>query len=288
MELYCCSDEIVLQKLAEAEAKATPAELAKLPDLKRLPEVLAASSFETVDLGWFKVPAVAQLTDGIAIIKVEGAMVAGNAGYKRLYGVMGYEDIKAAVVEAQQRNDVKGILMMYNTPGGSVSSLKTTAEFLKSASLAGKPMVGYAVTAASAGYWLASATGKLYADDMSMLGSIGTIMQVVSYKKAAANAGIEYNVFKSGSLKMAGNPNEELSEEAKEYFQGLVDDMSAMFYASISTMRGKSAVKLRKDFGDGRSVLGVRALAGGLVDDLSGLSGAMKDLRKKINAKTRA
>lgn len=286
MELYCCNDEVVLQKITEAEAKASPTELAKLPDPSKLPQVLAAGSFDTIDLGWLKVPAVAQLAGDVAIIKVEGALVAGNAGYKRLFGTIGYEDIKAAVVEAQQRSDVKAIMMMYNTPGGSVSSLKTTAEFLKGAQAAGKPMVGYATTAASAGYWLASSTGKIYADDMSMIGSIGTIMQVVSVKKAQANAGVEYNVFKSGKLKMAGNPNEELSDEAKEYFQGLVDDMAAMFYESIASMRGKSASKLRKDFGDGRTVMGVRALAGGLVDDLSGLQGAMKDLRRKVNAKS--
>lgn len=275
MEVFAC-DEASMRKVLDIDMKNVPGNTV-FGDV-------CASAFKGVDAGWVTLPPMAQMVNDVAVIQVAGPLVAGNAGWRRMFGVIGYEEIKAAVVEAVSRPDVNGILMHFDTPGGAVNGVKPTAEVIRQAGRM-KPIVGYAATAASAGYWLASATSKIFADDLSMIGSIGTIMQFVDLTKMNEQNGVSYNIFKSGSLKMAGNPNEPMSDAAKEQFQQVVDDMNAIFYKSVATYRKTTSAQLRGNFGDGRAVVAPRALAGGLIDGLGGTGAAMSELRAQINAR---
>ena len=274
MELFCC-DEASMRKVLEIDIKNLPSNT----NVK----VTMGSAFEPMDTGWVVIPPMAQMVGDIAVINVSGAMVAGAAGWRRLFGAIGYEDIKSAVVEAVGKSEVNGIMMYYDTPGGSVNGLKQTADLLRQVGKI-KPMNAYAAQAASAGYWLASSSGKIFSDDMNLIGSIGTIMQTVDYTKANENEGIKFHIFKSGALKMAGNPNEPLSDEAKAHFQELVDDMTAVFYKAVAQGRGGNAATLRQTFGDGRVMTAPRALAGGLIDGLGGTAAALSDLRSRITS----
>lgn len=266
---FWCGDETVAHKYAHLQLQK--------PTTKLEMEYKAAASAFDPNYG----PAMAQMSGDTAIIKVSGGLIAGQAGWRSLYGMVGYEDVKSAVVEAIGRNDVKGVLMYFDTPGGSVNGVEATARLINEAGKI-KPIVGYAATAASAGYWLASATSYIVADNTSMVGSLGSILQLVNLVDMYAKEGIKFHTFKSGELKMAGNPNEELSEEAKAHFQMQVDDMTTIFYRNIANYRGMDATQMRRDFGKGHGVLGMRALAGGLIDELGGMGVAMAKLKSLI------
>lgn len=275
MEVYAC-DEASMRKVLDID-------MSKVPGNTNFGDV-CASAFKPVDAGWVTLPPMAQMVNDVAVIQVAGPLVAGNAGWRRMFGVIGYEEIKGAVVEAAMRPDVNGILMHFDTPGGAVNGVKPTGDLIKEVGRM-KPVVGYAATAASAGYWLASQTSKIFADDLSMIGSIGTIMQFVDLTERNKAEGVQYNIFKSGSLKMAGNPNEPMSDAAKEQFQQVVDDMNAIFYKNVASARRTTPSQLKANFGDGRAVVAARALAGGLIDGLGGQGAAMRNLREQINAR---
>ena len=242
---------------------------------------MLASAFEA-DRYW-GLPAMAQMSGDVAVIKIAGNLIAGEAGWRRAFGYVGYEDIKGAVIEALGMNEVKSIMLYMDTPGGMVNGVESTTRMIREAGKV-KPVTAFAATAASAGYWLASAAQYVVADNTSVLGSLGSIMQFVNLVDYYAKEGIKYHIFKSGTLKMAGNPNEEMSDEAKKYFQEQVDDMTTIFYSTIAKNRGRDMSTMRSEFGDGRSVLGARALAGGLIDELGGMGVALtkaKELAEK-------
>lgn len=269
---FWCGDETAAQKYAVM--------MLNPPAQAFVEHKAAGSAFEP---SYYGAP-IAEMVGNIAMIRVSGSLMSGSAGWRQAYGMIGYEDIKAALVEAVGKQEVKGVLMYFDTGGGHVNGVESTARLIKEAGTY-KPVVGYAATAASAGYWLASATQHLVADNTSVLGSLGSIMQLVNLVDAYAKQGIAFHTFKSGTLKMAGNPNEEMSEEAKAYFQTHVEDMTSIFYADIAKNRGRDPMEMKRDFGDGRSMVGVRALAGGLIDELGGVGTALAKVRALVEEK---
>ena len=260
---------------ANAQRYAALALNPPLDKIKGAP-MLAQSAFE--EDRYYGLPAMAQVSGDVAVIKIPGTLIAGEATWRRLYGYIGYEDIKGAIIEALGRSDINSIMLYMDTSGGMVNGVESTAKMIREAGKV-KPITAYAATAASAGYWLASAAEYIVADNTSVLASLGSIMQFVNLVEYYAKEGVKYHTFKSGSLKMAGNPVEEMSEEAKKYFQEQVDDMTTIFYAAIARNRAKDPVAMRKEFGDGRAVLGARALAGGLIDELGGMGAALTKAR---------
>lgn len=269
MDIWC-GDEAMAHKLALLDLKGPD-------DRSKFTLEANASAFKDYDNGYMVLPAMAQMAGETAIVRVNGGLVSGSAGWKRFFGITGYEDIKAALLESMGRQDVKSILLHVNSPGGSVNGMQATADLIREISKV-KPMATVAATACSAGYWLGASTGYVVAEEMALIGSIGCVMQLATYTKAQENAGVQFHTFKSGALKMAGNPNEEMSDEARKNFQEIVDDMCAVFMHNVAAYRKMDTAKLKAKFGDGRAVLAQRAMAGGLVDKIGGLQQGLKYL----------
>ena len=271
MELWCGSEDIALQ-YARMKVEGTPAHLMNFK---------AAGAFEEDDFG---LPPIAQMVGNTSVIKVSGGLVPGQAGWRRLFGMIGYDDIKGAMLESVKREDAEGIILYVDSPGGAVNGLEPMAKFITEVGKI-KPVVAYAASAASAAYWMACKTKHITASETSQIGSIGVIMQLVNLTDRNAQEGIKYHIFKSGSLKMAGNPNEDMSEEAKKYFQQMVEDSSTIFYKAVSEGRNIPLRQVRSDFGDGRTFLGARALAYNLIDKVGGMEVSMRHLQSLIAEK---
>lgn len=274
-ELWC-GDESLLRSYAAMLAKGPPAQMKMAVDAE-------ASAFKPVDLGFTYLDPMAQMVGDVAVIRVSGPLIQGTAGWKRLFGYTGYEDIKAALVETASKAEARGVVLFMDSPGGSTTGVTSTAKLIREVNKL-KPVGTFANCACSAGYWLASAAPHITAEQTSFIGSIGAIMQLENYAGLNEKLGVKVHVFKSGALKMAGNPNEEMTEEAKQHFQGLVDDMATMFYQTVAEHRGWSSEKVRKDFGDARSMLAPRALAYGLIDQVGTLGDAVKKVQDRIPA----
>ena len=229
---------------------------------------------------------LAQAAGSTAIVKVSGTLLAGEAGWMRYYGMIGYEDIKAATFEAATSSDYDSIVLYVDSPGGAVNGVQSMAATLKQLAKI-KPITVYAATACSAAYWLASAAGPIVASELSTLGSIGTGAQVVNLVDYHEKEGVKYHTFKSCDLKMAGNPNEPLSEAAKDHFQKMVNASADVFFKDIAASRGLDKAKLQKDLGDGRTVLAREALQNRLIDKVGSLSDAIKIAQVEAARKTK-
>ena len=123
--------------------------------------------------------------------------------------------------------------------------------------------------AASGGYYAASAADHIVANPGTITGSIGVIVQWVTYGDLLEWAKVRAVTFKSGSLKDAGNPTRALTDEEKVYFQTLVNGLVLQFRKAVTEGR-KSRLKpgAMERMADGRVVTGEEALALGLVDEI--------------------
>ena len=174
---------------------------------------------------------------GIAVIGVSGVITRrcerGLLG-ERL--TQGQDEILRAITAAQADPQVRGLLFRINSPGGVVAGTKELADSIATSA---KPTAAYADgQATSAAFWLASATGRIYAPDTAMLGSVGVISEVVSLSGYLKRQGIDVQLLAAGKWKTAGHRAEPLDEERRAYLQKHVDAMHAIFRADVARHLG--------------------------------------------------
>lgn len=214
----------------------------------------------------FGLPPLLQVEDGTGVIAVEGPLIAGSAGFMRLFGVIGYDDIKGAVADAMGNKDVKRVLLSIESGGGHVAGLESTGEFIMQADKI-KPIVAHTDgMMASAAYWLGISARKTYASKTAVVGSVGTAMIHVERSKQLAKDGVTPTIIRFGEFKMLNNPIEPLSDKGRAQMQALVDDSGKVFVDFAAQRRGVSAEDFQKTMGEGRVFPGRAAADVGLTD----------------------
>ena len=224
----------------------------------------------------------------VGVIKIEGSLIPGEAGWMRYFGITGYADIKAAVLEGLADKGAKNLMIFSNSGGGSVAGVEDAESFIAQVAQH-KPTSAYSEFSASAAYWLTSAAGHITTSPTGVNGSLGVIRVVTEYSKAFEKEGITKTVMRAGRYKALGNPFEPLSEDGKAEIQSKLDDLYQIFIDVVARNRGTTAIIADQVMGQGREFLGKRGLEAGLVDSIgdfeSGLAYARAN-RKLATKKT--
>ena len=217
----------------------------------------------------FELPPIYEVKDGVAVVSVSGPLIMGSAGFFRLFGVMGYDDIREGLMGAVSAKGVKSIMMHINSPGGHAQGVEDLSAFARSMR-ALKPMVTFTdATMASAAYWLGSSANKILAARTAIVGSIGAVTVHSERSRMLDREGITPTVVRSGKYKMLANSVEPLTEEAKAQLQSQVDDLNDMFEATVAQNLGVSQKLVHDKMGQGREFLGARAQEAGLVHGIA-------------------
>ena len=171
--------------------------------------------------------------NGIAVIPVTGVIT--RQCERGLFGerlTQGQDEILRAVETARTDPEVRALFFRINSPGGIVAGIKELADNIAAGP---KPAGAYADgQATSAAFWLASATGRIYAPATAMLGSVGVISEVVSLSSYLRRQGIDVQLLAAGRWKSAGHRAEPLDDERRAYLQKNVDAMHAIFKADVA------------------------------------------------------
>src|SRR5699024_247461 len=80
-------------------------------------------------------------------------------------------------------------------------------------------------TAASGGYYVSAPADKIFANESTLTGSIGVIMQSMNFSGLAEKYGIEFNTIKSGKHKDIMSPTREMTKEENKIMQSMIDEM---------------------------------------------------------------
>ena len=236
-------------------------------DLAELLGVLLTVGLVTVGVRIARNVAASRFPDyNVAEVAVEGPITRDGRSPSLPGGVItpGADEIVEQIEHADDDPNTDALLVKLNTPGGEV----VPSDDIRRAAVAfDGPTVGYATdTCASGGYWIASGCDEFWARDASVVGSIGVIGSTVNVKELADRLGVSYERFAAGEYKDAGLALKEMSDDERDYLQGIVDDFYADFVERVADGRDLDPQEIRDT--EARVYLGERAEELGLVDEL--------------------
>lgn len=218
----------------------------------------------------------------IAVLTVNGTIqdtgestsIFSSETYNHQYFMDQLEDIK-------KNKSVKGVLLKVNSPGGGTNESKQIYDKIKEIKKERNiPIyVSMGSMAASGGYYISAPADVIYADEETLTGSIGVIMQGMDYSKLAKKLGIEFNTIKTGPYKDIMNGSREMTPAEKKLLQNMVNDSYGRFVKVVADGRGMSEKEVRS-IADGRIMNGSQAVKAGLVDRLGYSEDALKALMK--------
>lgn len=180
-------------------------------------------------------------------------------------------------------DSIKAIIIHVNSPGGGVAAseeiyreVKRVRDEKKKRIVASIQTVG-----ASGAYYVSSGTNKIYADNGSVVGSIGVIAEWVNYGDLMRWAKLKPEVLKTGEFKDTGNPMRELTPKEREYLQGLINNMYGQFIQAVADGRHAKVSDI-KPIADGRVWTGQQALDMKLIDQIGDFRTAVLDTAKSV------
>lgn len=240
------------------------------PQIKALRESLSISDDDEAQRPF---QYLVEVVKNVAVITIEGPLVAEEAWYNRFLGVVSYGELISAVEELSDlatNGEIDTVVMNMRTPGGSVAGIDEASRAFD--------MLGQQVTLlahadtqmTSGGAWLTAKAARITANRMSVVGSIGVIAISVSHHRRLKEMGIDVEVMRSGSEKALGHPYEPLSDRAREIRQETMDLVHGEFKQRIGEGRGLNLSQVA-EISTGRSWMAMQVTPGPLVDELSTL-----------------
>ncbi|HVA11868.1 MAG TPA: S49 family peptidase [Stellaceae bacterium] len=210
----------------------------------------------------------------VAVIRFDGVIgVRGRRGLSLLR-------YAGALDRAFKLRGLKAVALAINSPGGSpAQSALLYRRIRQLAAERAVPVIAFAEdVAASGGYWLALAADEIYAEDTSLVGSIGVVTAGFGFVQAMSKLGIERRLFTAGDNKSLLDPFLPEREGDVARLKTLQQDLHDSFKDLVRERRG---AKLKDDEAllfSGEVFSGRRALGMGLVDGIGELRGVVRGL----------
>jgi len=168
-----------------------------------------------------------QIHNGVAEIHLHGPMITDGSPVDLAMGATDYAEIIDDIELANFDDEVKSIILVCNTPGGTVQGIEETYDaILKSE----KPIHAYVETSAtSAGYYLAAACESITVSPSAISGNIGTILSYWDLTDVYESMGAKQETFTNAGADLKGTFGTRLSDSQREFVQAMVDEMGQQF-----------------------------------------------------------
>jgi protease-4 len=164
---------------------------------------------------------------------------------------------------------VKGVIIAINSGGGTTAGGEELYEAI-TALRAKKPVVTtIGELGASAAYMTAIAADRIFARNLSIVGSIGVLFQHVDAGKLLSTIGIDLDKVQTGPLKAEPDLNDPLTGEVRASLQALVDNSFGWFVDRVSERRGLTHDETLA-LADGRILTGRQGVDVKLIDATGG------------------
>ncbi len=181
------------------------------------------------------------------------------------------DNIVAALRDAFEDSNTKGVILRINSPGGSPVQAGYVYDEIKRLRKEHPDIPLLAVVTdmcASGGYYIAAAADKIYADKASVVGSIGVLMDGFGFVDTMDKLGVERRLLTSGRNKGLLDPFSPLKEDEVEHIRTLLGQIHQQFIQAVKSGRGDRLVDDPTLF-TGLVWTGEQAKQLGLVDDLA-------------------
>jgi protease-4 len=191
-------------------------------------------------------------------------------------------DLIKQLNDINQNKNIKGLLIIVNSPGGTFVSSKEIHDSLEKISMK-IPTSAYMKEMGTSGAYLASlGVQKIFANQGTITGSVGVILQTAQLTSLMEKIGVKPIVIKSGELKATPNPLEKIDEEKMIYLKKIIGQLQNEFIDIVQQKRNLNQITIR-EISSGRIFTSKQALELNLIDFIGNESDALDWIKKEGN-----
>jgi len=212
----------------------------------------------------------------IALVYASGTIVTGKGNDNNIGGNY-YADI---IRKVRRDTSVKAIVLRVDSPGGSAIASDIMWRELDLAAKVKPVVISMGNYAASGGYYISAPGTKIYADPMTISGSIGVFGLIPNAGKLLEEKlGLTTEIVKTNKNSDFPSIYRPMNSYEKELMQMSIEKIYSDFVARVASGRRMSAASV-DSIGQGRVWSGTSALRIGLIDEIGGLKDAINGAAK--------
>lgn len=232
----------------------------------------------------------------VAVILIEGTMVDGKSRFIPLLDIVmtGGDTTVELLQKARKDPACRGILLRVDSGGGSAFASEliwrevslTHEAWTKQPRQSPPIVVSMSDVAASGGYYVAMGTDKIFAEPLTVTGSIGVVLMHFDVAGLLDMLGVHVDRIDRGGEGIELNAIwQPWSDTQREKARAGIERTYALFLDRVSAGRGKPEPEIDA-IARGRVWSGERAKPLGLIDEHGGLREALAELAKRSDRKT--
>lgn len=195
-------------------------------------------------------------------------------------------DIKEALQKAEKDDEIAGVLLRINSPGGTVTASDTILHELLAFKARKKvPLFACIIgMGTSGGYYVASAADEISAQPTAVTGSIGVLLMRFNVEGLLTKIGIAEHTVKSVDKKDFLSPFRPITPEEEKIIQAVIDSLHQRFMEVILARPGNTLTREElRQLADGRIYTAQQAAAARLIDRVGYLDESITAMKKKLN-----
>jgi serine protease SohB len=212
----------------------------------------------------------------VSVIRLQGVIASGGRGALSDVALAGM------IEKAFAKGNPKAVALVINSPGGSPAQSSLIGARIRRLAVEKNVTVHAFVedVAASGGYWLACAADHIWADETSIVGSIGVISAGFGLDEFIERYGIKRRVYTAGNSKSMLDPFQAEKPEDVARLKALQEQIHGAFITHVKSRRAGKLPEGR-DLFTGEIWVGAGAQDVGLIDGIAHLVPKMKELYGK-------
>ncbi|MCU0228843.1 MAG: signal peptide peptidase SppA, partial [Bryobacterales bacterium] len=216
----------------------------------------------------------------VAFVVAQGNIMRGKADSFTESSMIASESVAATLRSVAKNNDIKGVVLRIDSPGGDAVASDEILEVVRELSAKKPVVISMSNLAASGGYYMAMTGDPIVAYPSTITGSIGVVFTKPVLKGLYNNLGITKDSLSRGKNAGFLSDYDGLDAAGRANLKSLIQDMYGAFLNEVATGR-KRPVEEIAPLAEGRVWLGNQALERGLLDELGGIDVALATLKKK-------
>lgn len=220
----------------------------------------------------------------VAVLPAEGAIAMESGGAFDSGGITA-RAFTRTLRRLREDAAVKAVVLRIDSPGGSALASDLLWHELRQLKQKKPLVVSVGGMAASGGYYLACAAERILAEPTSIVGSIGVFGGKIVLSPALSQVGVNVETFPASpepgaaARAAAASPFSAWDDATRERIRAEMQGIYALFVARVAESRKLPREKVEES-AEGRIWSGREGLERGLVDQLGGLSDAVRVARK--------
>ncbi|MEG9861172.1 MAG: S49 family peptidase [Parvularculales bacterium] len=242
-------------------------------------------NFSLNPVKWWREKCSCKRVPVVSVVRLSG-VIGASGGVRGLSNALDIASVADSLERAFSVRHVKAVAVIINSPGGSpVQSAMIYRRIRALSEEKDVPVFAFAEdVAASGGYMLACAGDEIYADESSVIGSVGVISAGFGFTALLEKLGVERRIHATGPNKGMLDPFQPEDPAHVGRLTAIQGDIYEVFTTLVCERRGKRLKSEDDDLFSGAFWAGRRALALGLID---GIGDMREVMREKYGEKVR-